>query len=197
MEPVFTLPYSEYAVIVEFGRHLGKADGFSFYVPTSRQNKGVDFLVYGSRHNKYLRFQVKSSRCYIHDDPRSLEKGNFKFSLWFNNFRKRYTAGEADYYLLFGLYPDYAIVKPIDAKKSFWRPLILCFPDVEMKKVLDAVLTKRDKKPDQFFYVEFDSPEKIWGTRGFLSFPKGKRDLTDYVLKNRLQGIKDDLSSNP
>lgn len=45
MEPVSALPYSEYAVVNEFNRHFGKQDGFSIYVPASRQEKGVDFGV--------------------------------------------------------------------------------------------------------------------------------------------------------
>lgn len=196
MEPIFALPYSEYAVINEFSRHLRKGDGFSIYVPTSRQEKGVDFLVYNSQYRKSLRFQVKGSRSYVEDDPRSLAKGNFRFCLWFNNFRKRYTAGETDYYVLFGLYPEYAVDKAIHARRSFWRTLILCFLDGEMKELLDSVLTKRERKPDRFFYVEFDSPGKVCGTRGFLDFPDG-RGLTPYLLKNRLERIKADLTSGP
>jgi hypothetical protein len=76
MDPVFTLPYSEYAVVERIVEYLGKKEGFSVYVPSSRQEKNVDFLVHSAINNKSLRFQVKSSRSYVRDDPRSLEKGH-------------------------------------------------------------------------------------------------------------------------
>jgi len=108
MEPVFAIPYSEYVVINELSRHLGKRAGFSIYIPTSRQQKGVDFLLHDSRQNKYLRFQVKGSRCYINRNPDNLRR--LKYNLWFNNFVKRYVPGEADFYVLLGLYPTYAVL---------------------------------------------------------------------------------------
>ena len=76
MDPVFTLPFSEYAVLDKITRHLDKKDGFSIYVPVSRQEKGVDFLVHNSNNNRSLRFQVKSSRSYVDDggSPRFLDR---------------------------------------------------------------------------------------------------------------------------
>jgi hypothetical protein len=139
-----------------------------------------------------LRFQVKSSRSYVNDDKRSLDKGNLKYTLWFNNFCERYSVGEAEYYILFGLYPDYTVGTSIDAKKSFWCPLILCFPDMQMKALLDAVLTKKERKPDRFFYVGFDSPDRVYGTRGFSSRP----DLSDYLLDRQMPRIIKELTSN-
>jgi len=184
MEPVFTIPYSEYAVINEFSRHLGKRAGFSIYIPASRQQKGVDFLLHNSRRNKCLRFQVKGSRCYPNDNPDNLRR--LKYTLWFNNFVKRYAPGEADFYVLFGLYPTYAVGKPIHSRRSCWRPLILCFADREMKDLLAKVLTKKEKKPDHFFYIEFDSPKAVYGTRGFAS----PMNLTHHLLNQQLTNFE-------
>ena len=192
MDPVFTLPYSEYAVLDKITRHLGKKDGFSIYVPASRQEKGVDFLVHNSNNNRSLRFQVKSSRSYVDDNQSSLDKGHVKYTLWFNNFRKRYSPRIADYYILFGLYPNYSVKSSISSRRQFWRPLILCIPDAKMGSLLDAVLTKKEKKPDRFFYIGFDSPKQVYGTRGFPT----RQDLTEYLLDRQMPNIKEKLTSN-
>ena len=192
MDPVFALPYSEYAVVDRFAKQLSKKQGFSIYVPVSRQEKGVDFLVHNSKKQRSLRFQVKSSRSYVNNDKKSLSKGHLRYTLWFNNFRKRYMTGEADYYILFGLYPDFTVDNKIAAKKSFWSPLILCFRDEEMKALLDSVLTKKERKPDRFFYIAFDSPDQVYGTRGFPS----RLDLTGNLLERQIPNIIKELTSN-
>jgi hypothetical protein len=75
MDPVFTLSYSEYAVVEKITEYLSKRDGFSVYVPVSRQEKNIDFLVHNSNYNRSLRFQVKSSRSYVRGDEEcSIEK---------------------------------------------------------------------------------------------------------------------------
>jgi len=192
MEPVFTLPYSEYAVVNEFNRHFGKRDGFSIYVPASRQEKGVDFLLHYSIGNRCLRFQVKSYRCYINENQRSLAKGNVKYNLWFNNFINRYTRDQADFYVLFGLYPAYGIDKSIHSKKSLWRSLILCLRDEEMGELLEQVKTKKKEKQDRFFGIGFDSPKAIYGTRGFAT----RRDMTPRLLDRQVKAINEVLTSN-
>jgi len=191
MDPIFTLPYSEYAVVEAFTKQLSKKHGFSVYVPVSRQEKGVDFLVYNSKQQKSLRFQVKSSRSYVNYNKKSLSKGHLKYTLWFNNFRERYVVGEADYYILFGLYSDYTVDNQIAAKKSIWCPLILCFNDKEMEALLDSVLTKKESKPDRFFYIAFDSPDQVYGTRGFST----RRDLSGYLLDRQMPNIIKELTS--
>ena len=61
-----------------------------------------------------------------------------------------------------------------------------------MGAILDSVKTIREKKPDKFFYVSFDSPDKVYGTRGFPS----RTDLTKYLLKGQIGNIKRKLTSN-
>ena len=192
MEPIFTLPYSEYAVVNEFSKHFRKKDGFSIYVPASRQEKGVDFLLHYSSKNTCLRFQVKSSRAYINDNQHSLAKGALKYHLWFNNFINRYQANQSDFYVLFGLYPSYVVEKSIDSKRSFWRSLTLSFTDNEMKQLLEQVKTKKEKKQDCFYGIGFDSPKAIYGTRGFST----SIDMTRHLLDRQVRVIKDVLSSN-
>ena len=43
MDAIFTLPYSEYGAINELKSKL--KGGYSYYIPTSRQQKGIDFII--------------------------------------------------------------------------------------------------------------------------------------------------------
>ena len=61
-----------------------------------------------------------------------------------------------------------------------------------MGELLDSVRTKKENRPDKFFYVAFDSPNQVYGTRGFLA----KRDLTDFLLNKKVPNIKRILTSN-
>jgi hypothetical protein len=45
MEPIFSLPYSEFCVAQQLARLLPAAEGYSLYAPVSRQQKGVDLLI--------------------------------------------------------------------------------------------------------------------------------------------------------
>jgi hypothetical protein len=69
MEAVFSLPYSEYEAIIQIQRHFKKNDGFSVFVPTSRQEKRIDFIVLNTSNCKVLRFQVKGSRPFVPSKP--------------------------------------------------------------------------------------------------------------------------------
>jgi hypothetical protein len=45
MDPVFTLQYPEFIVAQRLASLLPATQGFSLYVPLSRQEKGVDLIV--------------------------------------------------------------------------------------------------------------------------------------------------------
>ena len=45
MEPIVTLPYSEWLVAEQLMKQLPARQGYSVYAPLSRQEKGVDLLV--------------------------------------------------------------------------------------------------------------------------------------------------------
>ena len=183
MEGIFALPYSEYEAIIQVHKFFKKGDDFAVLVPTSRQQKGIDFLILNTLNSKTLRIQVKSSRSYVHPSPaRDTSVQHFVYSFWFNNFFKRYKPNVADIYLLFGLYPIYATGDNIKSKKKFWKTVILAFKDKEMHRLLSQVRTKKKKKRDRFFGIGFNEISKIVGTRGFINRP----DLTKYVLKNRV-----------
>lgn len=194
MENIFSLPYSEYEVIVELQKKLTKKDGNAFYIPTSRQQKGIDFIIHNNKTNKLLRIQVKSSRSYI-DKPKKLKSGKikepkFRYNLWFNNFIERYQEDNADYYILFGLYPQYKATKNIKSKNAFWNSIILCFSEKEMIEFLEEVKTKKEQKTDRFFGIAFNDPKELYATRGFIE----DKDVSDYFLKNRLEELKEQLN---
>lgn len=189
MDSIFTLPYSEYEAINILKKKL--KNGCSFYVPTSRQQKGIDFIIHNNKNNKHLRIQVKSSRAYV-DEPRE-KKGNkrfYKYHLWFNNFVEKYESGNADYYLLFGLYPEYNSIKNIKSKVAFWKSIVLCFSEKQMFELLKKIKKTRNNKIDRFFDISFDDPHEIFGSRGFSS----DIDLSKFLLDKKLLEISNKLN---
>src|SRR3990170_8509519 len=103
MEGVFSLNYSEYDVINKLSFLLRKSDGYGVYIPISRQQKGVDFIILNNNNGKVIRVQVKGSRSYYIPDYH--KKYTHLFGLWFGNFLEKYKEGNADLYVLYGLYP--------------------------------------------------------------------------------------------
>lgn len=185
MDAIFTLPYSEYEAINILKKKL--KNGCSFYIPTSRQQKGIDFIIHNSKKNQYIRIQVKSSRAYI-DEPkeRKDKKRIYKYNLWFNNFFERYEPGNADYYLLFGIYPEYKNSKNIKSKETFWKSIAICFSEKEMFGLLKKIKKTKNGKVDRFFSISFDAQDQIFGTRGF----DGDINLSSYLLDNKLSEFK-------
>ncbi len=64
MESIFTLPYPEYVIASLLQKHLKKKQGYSVQIPLSRQQKGIDLLVYNQKTKKAVSIQVKSSRSW-------------------------------------------------------------------------------------------------------------------------------------
>ena len=182
MEPVISLPYSEYETIVQIQRHFKKHDGFSVCVPVSRQQKGIDFVVVNTTNNKVLRFQVKGSRPFMHTSSKELKDGAFKYTFWFNNFHDRFKVGMADVYVLFGLYPVYDTKQNISSRTAFWQSLVLAFSDDEMNRFLDSIRTKNGQKHDHFFYISFNDISEIIVTRG----RKDRPNISQHLLANRV-----------
>lgn len=180
MEGIFTLPYSEYDVVNKMSKLLKKSEGYSFYIPVSRQQKGVDFVVLAEKSNKHLRVQVKSSRSYVHGD---------NFFLWFNNFVDKYEEDNADLYILYGLYPLLKKGYKVNTKKKAWSSIILCFNEKEMNEFLKQIRTKKTNKSDKFFGVKFTDPDKITTERGFIP----EQDISKHLLQNYLKNIGDML----
>ena len=179
MEGVFILPYSEYDVINKMSRLLKKSDNYGFYVPVSRQQKGVDFIIVNHANNKTIKVQVKGSRLYI-------DNKEYPFHLWFNNFRGRYKTGDADLYILYGLYPGFVEGSKVNTKSRLWKSVILCYSEEEIGELLSKVKTKKEQKPDRFFGFAFNDLQKIVSERGFIE----KDDQLDHLLENYLERIK-------
>lgn len=189
MDAIFTLPYSEYEAINEIKKKL--KGGYSFYIPTSRQQKGIDFIIHNSKNNVFLRIQVKSSRSYV-TEPGEKKRGGriYKNNFWFNNFFDKYKDGNADYYILFGLYPEYKVEKNIKSKKVFWKNFMLCFSEKEMFEHLSTIKKTKKGKMDTFFAVSFDDVGEIFASRGFQNNP----DLSQFLLKNKLNELQSRLT---
>jgi hypothetical protein len=182
MDPVFTLPYSEYAAISVLSRIFPKKH-YAILVPTSRQQKGVDLVVMKVGTRRVLRVQVKSSRAY-----ESVPKPNARkkipgpaMTFWFGNFLRKYRRGVADLYLFLGVYPSYSVTKPVS--REAWRTIFLAMKDNEMGTFLRSVRTTKGRA-DKFFYVGFDPPsrgavKKIMWTRGALKGTSCARFLLD------------------
>jgi hypothetical protein len=180
MEGIFTLPYSEYDVINIMSKLLGKSEGYFAYIPVSRQQKGVDFIIHSEKSNKYLKVQVKSSRSYI--------KNNI-FFFWFNNFVDKYKDGNADLYILYGLYPSLNNQDKVNSKQKAWSSFILCFSEKEMNDFLNKVKNKKTDTPNKFFGIQFEDQNRITTERGFNI----EQDLSKHLLSNYIKNIKEML----
>jgi hypothetical protein len=188
MDGVFTLPYSEFEVVNRFQDIFKRNEGYSVFVPVSRQEKAIDFVMLDSKTKTFARFQVKSSRTYI-DEVKTKKNGTqifprYRYHLWLNNFIGKYSEGLADFYVIFGLYPVYDTKKSI--MSDFWKSVVLCFADKEMGELLNQVKTKKEQKQDNFFGFSFNETTQIFGTRGFLS----ETDFSYYLLENQIEKIK-------
>ena len=190
MDPIFTLPYSEYAAISVFSRIFPKGQ-YAILVPTSRQQAGIDFVVMKIGTRRVLRIQVKSSRTYESEEkPGSKNKNRGpKMTLWFGNFRKSYQQGIADLYLFLGVYPAYSLKKPVS--RAAWKTVLLAMKDSETGRFLRSVKTSKGRD-DRFFYVSFNPSERgsvdeVTLTRG--AGTRKKASWSKYLLDRRRNRI--------
>ena len=59
MEAIFSLPYPEFAIATILQKNFKKKDGFSIQIPLSRQQKGLDLLVYNQKSKKPSQSKLK------------------------------------------------------------------------------------------------------------------------------------------
>src|SRR5215813_5905457 len=100
MEPILTLPYSEWLVAEHLMRSFPAREGYSVYAPLSRQEKGVDLLLtrrFGTI-TRAAALQVKYSRAY-----EARQGAPFRFVAWFRSFP---VSDRADFFVLASLYPN-------------------------------------------------------------------------------------------
>ena len=61
-----------YSAILQVQKMFKKKKGYSVFIPASRQQKGVDFLILNSESNAVLKIQVKGSRAYESSDAEQI-----------------------------------------------------------------------------------------------------------------------------
>jgi len=188
MEAIFSLPYSEYQVIEEFTKYFPKNKDYSCFIPVSRTNKGIDFILLNQKNGKSVTFQIKGSRSYY-------DLGEESDNFWFSNFNDKLEEIKADYYILFGMYSDYKIgLKKGIKTKEAWKHFILCIPFKKMKKILEKVVQKKDNsKPDKFFSLILDKEYQINMGRG--NSGEVSDTIGNYLLKNMTSEIENILVS--
>ena len=190
MESTFTLPFPEYSAIWELSQFFKKNDEYSCFIPVSRQQSHVDFILRNAKSGKNVSFQVKSSRSWTWDNKWEGENVTWN-GFHFNNFLEKCKPGLADYYLLFGVYPKYLQTAKVSAKHQHWSSTILCFSGSEMISTLQEVRLKRDPtKHDRFFSFSIGSNGEIRGNRGFKNWPK----LNQYLLESKIPDIKKQIA---
>jgi hypothetical protein len=187
MEPIFTLLYSEFCVAQQLAQQLPAKEGYSLYVPLSRQQPGADLLIARRRNQRtaVASIQVKSSRTYF---LKPTTKKPFRYSAKFPNFK---CPPEADFFCLVWFYP--AVNKAQRRELgTWWAPQILLFSQEEMRLFLRNVRTKGGKR-DSYFYFEFNQAGEAVLTRGDS---KGRhRDFSTHLLSPRLAELRRFLSS--
>lgn len=189
MNPVFSLPYSEFCVAQQLARLLPARQGYSLYVPLSRQQPGVD-LVIARRRGRKVRvacIQVKSSRTYSRPTGTARAKKRFRYDTRFNNFD---CPREADFFCLVTLYPAVDSAERQDLG-TWWSPQILLFSQREMRRFLRRVRTVSGKR-DRFFGFGFDRAGQAVQTRGDAS--GRNKDFSHHLLSRRLSELRSFLS---
>jgi hypothetical protein len=190
MEPIFTLPYSEFCVAQQLARLLPAAKGYSLYAPVSRQQPGVDLLI-ARRRNKMIgvaSIQVKSSRTYLNPTTTARTKKRFRYDTFFKNFE---CPAEADFFCLVSLYP--ALNKGQRRRLgTWWSPQILLFSQMEMQRFLRSVRTKGGRR-DSFFGFGFNQAGEAVQTRGDS---KGRcLDFSKHLLSRHIEELCRFISS--
>jgi hypothetical protein len=190
MEPIFSLPYSEFCVAQQLARLLPAKEGYSLYAPMSRQQKGVDLLI-SRRRNQVVRvatLQVKSSRTYAKKTTTVRAKNSFLYGTWFNNFE---CPPEADFFCLVSLYPAVNAAQRRELG-SWWSPQILLFSQLEMRDFLKNVRTVGGKR-DQMFGFGFNHASEAVQNRG--DSKRRYQDFSEHLLSRSLAKLRGFLSS--
>jgi len=190
MDPIFSLPYSEFCVAQQLARALPSAKGYSLCVPVSRQQPGVDIVIVRRRGRRVrvAHIQVKSSRTYSRRTSQARAKRPFRYATWFNNFN---CPQEADFFCLVALYPA------VDAAQkrelgTWWAPQILLFSQSEMRHFLKTVRTVGGRR-DRMFGFGFDHPDEAFQTRG--DSERRFKDFSKHLLSRRLAKLRKFLSA--
>jgi len=187
MDPILTLPFSENMVINELEKNFNKRDGYSILIPSTRQQKGFDLLMYNSKTKKCLTIQVKGSRTYNPTPPKNDNIIKYRNYTWFSKFKIE--KGLADFYILFGLF----ITNPTRTEKStrikrndWYDHLLMIFSEEEMIEFLSSLKLKTKDKEDSKFSFGFNDKKKITLTRG----TREHADYSDKLFAKRVHELK-------
>lgn len=189
MEPVFTLQWPEFLLANQLQKLFPKSEGFSVFIPASRQEKGVDLAILRknvSGGSRVVTIQIKASRTYTPEPPKQEKTRRLRFYTWFNRFE---VPVEADFFILFGMYaPDASQTKKVSS--TWYKDCSLLFTRDEMTAFMASCLTVGGKH-DKMFGFGFDDERKILQTRG----DKGRlfKDFTENLLSNRILLLKESL----
>jgi hypothetical protein len=188
MDPVFTLPWTEFHLADRLRTLLAKKDGYSIFIPLSRQEKGTDLAILRSSDSgkKFVTLQIKASRTWL-AEPRKSEKRRFKYTMRFN---RSSVPKEADFFLFLGMYsPEIQRTQRIE--EGWYRDCTLLLTKAETEKLMTDCKTGSGTA-DIMFYFGFDTPEAIFQTRGTCD--GSQRDFSDKLLDRRLHILKQALS---
>lgn len=188
MDPVFTLQWPEFLLANQLQTLLPKKEGYSVFVPVSRQEKAVDLAILRKRggSHKTITIQIKSSRTHLPQPPKRQGTKRYRFYTWFNRFDP---PDDADFFILFGMYaPDAGRTKRVSA--AWYCNCSLLFTKEEMKQLMKSCLTVGGT-PDRMFGFGFDSTKAVYLTRGDMK--RQHKDYAEYVLEKRISIIQKSL----
>ena len=181
MEPVFTLPYSEFRTANRLAEFFKKQEGFSVLLPSSRTEKGFDLalLKQNGTKRRIITIQVKASRTYSGKPPKWEP---YAYRTWFQTFL---VPDETDWIFLVGMYPN-SEDKTRKSGAAWWQEIILCFSRKEMTDFFGQFKTRKGT-PDKFFCFGFNEPKAIFQTRGDQN--REKKDYSGFLLEKRHEEI--------
>ena len=161
-------------IVIESLRN--KLKHIDFLVPTKQIQKGFDFVMYSASKDYFLKVQVKGSRVY--------ENG----FLWFKVFD---LAENVDYFVFTGSYYKYKATLRNGRLDRKIDNMILIFSREEIKRFFDNNLKKKTDEQDNQFYIRIENENEVYWERGRGNSGK---DLSDYLLKNKLKEIEEKIS---
>lgn len=184
MEPVFTIQYGEFAV-ADYLAKTKELKGTSVFIPSSRQEKGIDLLLYRFQNgsSKILTVQVKMSRAYYPDKAVRPTTKRFPYYLWFNRFTPQ---DNADWFILVGIYARHAKSRAkAKANSTKWDTIMLAFTHDEMVDFMNNLKQKTTGKADSSFGFGFDDNKSIFQTRGSVAIA----DMNNRLIEKRINEI--------
>ena len=187
------IDYGEFIASEELLKILNKGNAkfkeYSIFAPLSRQEKGIDLILYKKGSNKVATIQVKSSRSYV-EEPKKKAKSN---NLWLNKF-KIVDEVKADFYFIVGNYlktdtEQLLSKRGLSINAIDYSPIILVYTYEEMVKELNSIRKKTKDEPDKFFSYRFRSEDDIVLMRGFIQKDNNTNSRNYFLLKNRIDDI--------